>query len=187
VHVLPLERFECGAGVNTNPISYEVDGEQYIAVFAGGGWEPVGALTPYGDSLWAFRLGGTASPAATPTPPPNRNPITTPPVTGATANNTVTLGRIWNSGTGTPGTTENTVAQNAMSPQVLSVAVGATVTFVNPASNAYAHGAASFFEYEFDTEVLMPGQSSTHTFATAGQYYYNDPIFPQNTGLIIVK
>jgi plastocyanin len=61
------------------------------------------------------------------------------------------------------------------------------VTFVNPSGNANAHGAASFFAYEFDTGVLMPGQSFTHTFTTAGQFYYNDPVFPQNTGMIVVQ
>jgi glucose dehydrogenase/plastocyanin len=181
-----LWSWQCGAGVNTNPISYEVDGEQYVAVFAGGAWEPVGPLTPYGDSLWAFKLGGGVSPAAAPTPPPNRNPITTAPVTGATAKNTVTLGQIWDASTNAPGGTENTVAQNAMSPQALSVPAGTTVTFVNPSSNANAHGAASFFEHEFDTGALMPGQSYAHTFHTAGEFYYNDPLFPQNTGMIIV-
>jgi PQQ-dependent dehydrogenase (methanol/ethanol family) len=181
-----LWSWQCGAGANTNPISYEIDGEQYIAVFAGGAWEPVGPATPYGDNLWAFKLDGTVAQAATPTPPPQRNPITTPPVTGATANNTVTLGRIWDATTNAPGSTENTVAVNAMAPQVLTVPAGTTVTFTNPASNAYDHGATSFFAYEFDTEVLPPGQSYTHTFATAGDYFYNDPIFPQNTGMIVV-
>lgn len=33
----------------------------------------------------------------------------------------------------------------------------------------------------------MPGQSSAHTFRTAGAFYYNDPVFPQNTGKIIVQ
>ncbi len=182
-----LWTWQCGAGVNTNPISYEVDGEQYIAVFAGGGWEPIGPLTPYGDRLWAFKLDGTVAPAAAPAPPPNRNPITAAPVTGAAASNTVTLGQTWNAATGAPSGTENTVAQNAMAPQALSVAVGTTVTFVNPSGNASAHGAASFFAYEFDTGVLMPGQSFTHTFTTAGSFYYNDPVFPQNTGMIVVQ
>jgi alcohol dehydrogenase (cytochrome c) len=182
-----LWTWQCGAGANTCPISYEIDGEQYIAIFAGGEWEPLGPLTPYGDSLWAFKLGGTVSPAATPTPPPTRNPITATPVTGIAASNTVTLGRIWSNTAGAPGGTENTVAQNAMAPQALTIPAGTTVTFTNPAGNSYAHGAVSFFEYEFDTGVLMPGQSFAHTFATPGEYYYNDPIFPQNTGLIIVQ
>ncbi len=38
--------FNCGAGVNAPPISYEIDGKQYIAVAAGG------------SQIWGFRQGG---------------------------------------------------------------------------------------------------------------------------------
>jgi len=41
-----LWQFNCGAGVNAPPISYEVDGRQYIAVAAGG------------SQIWGFRQGG---------------------------------------------------------------------------------------------------------------------------------
>ena len=44
----------------------------------------------------------------------------------------------------------------------------------------------SFFDDEFDSGTLAPGKSYTHTFRERGQFYYNDPVFPQNTGLIIV-
>ncbi len=108
-------------------------------------------------------------------------------MTGAVAGNTVTLGRIWDSATGAPGGTENTVAQNAMAPQALAISAGTTVTFTNPAANSFSHGAASFFDSGFDTGVLMPGQSFRHTFGTPGEYYYNNPVFPQSTGLIIVQ
>jgi plastocyanin len=108
-------------------------------------------------------------------------------VTAAAAGNTVTLGRVWNAAGGTPGTRENTVAQNAMSPQHLTVPRGTTITFVNPADNHFAHGAVSFFEYEFDTGTLMPGESFQHRFDRPGEYFYNDPIFPQNTGKIVVS
>ncbi len=108
-------------------------------------------------------------------------------MSGTAAGDTVTLGRIWDSAAGSPGGTENTVAQNAMAPQALAIAAGTSVTFTNPAANAFAHGAASFFDYEFDTGVLMPGQSFTHTFTAPGEYYYNNPVFPQCTGLIIVR
>jgi PQQ-dependent dehydrogenase (methanol/ethanol family) len=181
-----LWSFQCGAGVNTCPVTYEIDGQQYVAVFAGGDTLPY-PDPALGDHLWAFRLGGTVAPVAAPTPPRNRNDVQAAPVTGATANNTVTLGRTWNPTTKAPNTTENLVATNAMAPQHLTVPVGTTVTFVNPSTNASAHGAASFFEYEFDTEVLMPGQTYTHTFETAGEYFYNDPIYPQSTGKIVVQ
>jgi glucose dehydrogenase/plastocyanin len=182
-----LWSWQCGAGASTCPITYEADGEQYVAILAGGEWEPVGPATPYGDNLWAFKLGGTVPPAATPAPPPSRNPITATPVPGAAAGNTITLGRIWSSAAGAPGTAENTVAQNAMAPQALAITAGTTVTFTNPAGNAHSHGAASFFDSEFDTGTLAPGQSAAHTFAAPGQYYYNDPVFPQSTGLISVR
>ena len=181
-----LWAWQCGAGATSCPISYEIDGEQYIAILAGGEWEPIGPAVPYGDNLWAFKLGGAVPEAAAPAAPPTRNPITATPVTGATADNTVTLGRIWSSTTNAPGTTENTVAQNAMAPQALSIAAGTAVTFTNPASNTHSHGAVSFFDNEFDSGTLPPGKSYKHTFRKAGQFYYNDPVFPQSTGLIIV-
>ena len=181
-----LWRFQCGAGVHTSPIAYEIEGEQYLAVFAGGNSLPYPDI-PKGDHLWAFKLGGKIAPATTPKPPSKRNQIRTAPVTGSAANYSVTLGRVWDAKAGAPGSTENTVAQNAMSPQSLTIPAGTTITFVNPADNAYAHGAVSFFEYEFDSGTLMPGQSFDHTFHTPGVFFYNDPVFPQNTGKITVS
>lgn len=181
-----LWSFQCGAGVNTCPVTYEIDGQQYIAVFAGGDTLPY-PDPALGDHLWAFKLGGTVAPVAAPTPPRNRNDISAAAVAGASVNDTVTLGRTWNTTTQAPNTTENLVATNAMAPQHLTVPVGTTVTFVNPPTNASAHGAASFFESEFDSEVLMPGQTFTHTFTKAGEYFYNDPIYPQGTGKIVVQ
>ncbi len=40
-----LWSFNCGAGVNAPPISYELDGKQYVAVAAGG------------SQIWGFRQG----------------------------------------------------------------------------------------------------------------------------------
>jgi alcohol dehydrogenase (cytochrome c) len=60
-----LWRFNLGAGVNAPPISYEVGGQQYIAVAAGGNFQ----LTfPYGDTIAIFKLAGPASAAAQPAP-----------------------------------------------------------------------------------------------------------------------
>src|SRR4051812_8873745 len=142
-----LWSFQTGAGVHTSPVAYEIDGEQYIAVFAGGNGLPYPDI-PKGDHLWAFKLGGTVAPAPAPRPPSQRNDVRAAPVTGSVANNTVTIGRIWDTAAGAPGAVENTVAQTAMSPQNLTVPVGTEITFVNPPGNAFAHGAVSFFEYE---------------------------------------
>jgi PQQ-dependent dehydrogenase (methanol/ethanol family) len=63
----PVWRFSLGAGVNAPPITYEVNGTQYVAVAAGGNFQ----LTfPYGDIVAIFRLGSNAAPPAPPAPAP---------------------------------------------------------------------------------------------------------------------
>jgi len=181
-----LWTWQCGAGVNTSPMTYEIDGEQYVAVLAGGNGLPYPDI-PRGDHLWAFKLGGGVGPVAAPVPPSKRNQIRAAAVGGATAGNTVTLGRVWDNARGAPGATENLVSTNAMSPQHLVVPRGTAVTFTNPAANRSAHGAVAFFEAEFDTGLLMPGDTYTHTFETPGEYFYNDPICPQSTGKVVVS
>jgi quinohemoprotein ethanol dehydrogenase len=76
-----IKEIEVGTAIMAAPVSYELDGEQYIAVLAGFG----GALAPlypkegamyryqnYGRLL-AFKLGGGAAPL-----PPQRQPMQTP-------------------------------------------------------------------------------------------------------------
>jgi alcohol dehydrogenase (cytochrome c) len=46
-------RYNLGAGVNAPPVSYQVDGQQYIAVAAGGNFQ---LSYPYGDALAIFKL-----------------------------------------------------------------------------------------------------------------------------------
>jgi glucose dehydrogenase len=46
-------RYNLGAGVNAPPITYQVDGVQYIAVAAGGNFQ---LGYPYGDAVAIFRL-----------------------------------------------------------------------------------------------------------------------------------
>lgn len=59
-----LWHYNLGAGVNAPPITYEVDGTQYIAVAAGGNFQ---INFPYGDALAIFKLsGGAAQPRSSP-------------------------------------------------------------------------------------------------------------------------
>ena len=174
-----LWRFQTGAGVHTAPITYSINGEQYVAVFAGGNSVPY--VSPPGDNLWAFKLGGTVPPAAIPTAPPVRQPVSGAAVAGSTVANTILLGRT------AANSAESTVSANAMYPQFLTVPVGTTVTFVNPASSTSNHCADSFFEHEFDSGVLKPGQTFSFAFNTPGEYFYNDCVWPQATGKIVVQ
>ena len=176
-----LWKFQTGAGVHSSPITYEVDGEQYIAVFAGGN-----ALiynSPRGDNLWAFKLGGKVPEAATPEPPPIRQPILGSAVEGAVVNNTINLARTFRGGA--VAETESTT-QNSMAPQILRVPAGTTVTFLNPAGNTTPHCATQFYEGLFKSGPLKPGETFNFTFKQPGEYFYNDCTSPRTTGKVLV-
>jgi PQQ-dependent dehydrogenase (methanol/ethanol family) len=179
-----LWRFQTGAAISSSPIMYEVDGEQYLAVYAGGTNIPYGNSAPRGDFLWAFKIGGGVPPAPAPTPPVIRRPVQGGPVDGGAVANTVVIGRTYDAATGTVGATEST-AVNAMAPTHLRVPAGTTVTFTNHAGNANTRGATQFFEGLFDVR-LAPGESHTHTFDAPGEYFFNDPYSPRSTGKIEV-
>src|SRR3984893_16501510 len=59
-------RYNLGAGVNAPPITYQVNGEQYVAVAAGGNFQ---MTYPYGDTVAIFKLpsAAAAGPKASPT------------------------------------------------------------------------------------------------------------------------
>ncbi len=95
-----LWRFQTGAAISSSPIMYEVDGVQYLAVYAGGTSIPYGDSAPRGDFLWAFKIGGNVAAAPTPPPPVVRRPVSGGPVEGSVVNNTVVLARTYNATTG---------------------------------------------------------------------------------------
>lgn len=66
-----LWRFQTGAGADAPIATYEVNGEQYIAMLAAGNSFQ---LSAGGDSLWALKIGGTKPPAPAPEPPPLTQP-----------------------------------------------------------------------------------------------------------------
>jgi PQQ-dependent dehydrogenase (methanol/ethanol family) len=177
-----LWRFQTGAAISSSPIMYEVDGEQYLSVYAGGTGIPYGDSAPRGDYLWSFKVGGTVAPAPTPPPPVVRRPVSGGPVEGSAVNNTVVIARTYNAATGEVGSTEST-AVNAMAPTHLRVPVGTAVTFTNPADNVNVHGATQFFEGLFNVK-LKPGESFTYTFEKKGEYFFNDCFSPRPTGKV---
>jgi PQQ-dependent dehydrogenase (methanol/ethanol family) len=179
-----LWRFQTGAAISSSPIMYEVDGVQYLAVYAGGTSIPYGDSAPRGDFLWSFKIGGRVKPAPTPPPPIVRRPVSGNPVEGSAVNNTVVLARTFDAATGTVGSTEST-AVNGMAPTWLRVPAGTTVTFVNPADNVHDHSATQFFEGLFNKR-LKPGESFTYTFHRRGEYFYNDSHSPRPTGKVEV-
>jgi alcohol dehydrogenase (cytochrome c) len=55
----PVWKFQTGSAVNASPITYELDGTQYVAVLSGLGGDPSFYYTaPKGGMLWVFALDG---------------------------------------------------------------------------------------------------------------------------------
>ncbi len=69
-------------------------------------------------------------------------------------------------------------------PATLTVPAGTTVTWINQDDDTHTVTAANRL---FSSEVLDPGQSFTHTFATPGTYSYHCAIHPHMTATVIVK
>jgi PQQ-dependent dehydrogenase (methanol/ethanol family) len=177
-----LLNWQTGAGISTTPITYTVNGVQYVAIFASGN-------SSSNDSLWALKLGGTVPQASPPPPIPARLPVNGVTVAGSTVSDTVVMGRTWDTATSSPSKTENLASLTAMAPAIMTVPAGTTVTFTNPSGNAQNHCAESFFDpASFKIGPLAPGQSGSFTFTTPGDYFYNDCAgFPWNTGEIVVQ
>jgi PQQ-dependent dehydrogenase (methanol/ethanol family) len=180
-----LWTWQTGSGIETTPVTYEVNGVQYVVIMAGGNT----AYTGGGDSLWAFRIGGPIGPASAGPAIPARFPVVGVTVAGSSVADTVVLGQTWDTSTGAPSGTENLASETAMAPAIMTVPAGTTVTFQNPSSNAKDHCAESFFDpASFKIGPLAPGQSGSFDFTKPGTYFYNDCAgFPWNTGEIIVS
>lgn len=179
-----LWKFQTGAAIGSCPLMYEVNGEQYLAVFAAGTGIPYGASAPHGDFLWAFRMGGTVPQNPTPKPPTVRRGVSGGPVEGSAVGNTILLGRSYNAQTRAVSEAETT-GVNGYAPTHLRVPAGTTVTFRNDPRNAGPRGATQFFEGLFDF-VLAPGETFQYTFANRGEYFFNDPRSPRSAGKVEV-
>lgn len=66
-----LWSFQTGTGADAPVATYEVNGEQYVALLAGGSSFQ---LSKRGDSVWAFKIGGTVPQQPAPPEPPLKQP-----------------------------------------------------------------------------------------------------------------
>ncbi|HSH77566.1 MAG TPA: plastocyanin/azurin family copper-binding protein [Herpetosiphonaceae bacterium] len=151
-----LWQFQTGAGVNAPPVTYEVDGEQFVAVAAGGNAHVNFAR---GDTLWVFSLKGTQDPVA---PPPLPKAVADP---GAVAVNTP---RIYDFN---------------FSPAWILIPPGTTVTWTHHGSSSHTTTAD---RGEWDSGSLQPGQSYSVRFDTPGTYDYLSAPHPFMRGKVIV-
>lgn len=159
-----LWEWQTGAGADAPAITYEIDGEQFVAIAAGG--VAIQTSSANGDMIWAFSLkgspGGRVKPFAAPRPPVN--------VIGFT-------------GEVAKGNAVKFVDYD-VTPQRITVAAGTKVTFTNDGSEA--HTASSGDGGGWDTGLLAKGQSVTITFNRPGTYNFNCAPHPSMIGQIIV-
>ena len=59
-----LWKFQTGSGINASPITYELDGHQYVAILSGLGGDPSFYFSgPKGGMLWVFSVDGGVHPS----------------------------------------------------------------------------------------------------------------------------
>jgi len=76
----------------------------------------------------------------------------------------------------------STMTTTAYSPNPMTVSVGSALTWVNNDNTAHTATGASF-----NTGTIGPGQSSTVTFSTAGNFTYHCSIHPNMVGTVNVQ
>lgn len=153
-----LWQFQTGAGANAPAISYEVGGQQYIAVASGGNFQ---LNFPRGDTLWVFALNGTIGPAPAPPAPESTVPAS------ALAVNTPQM------------------VDFGYQPGWILVPPGTTVTWTNTGQQPHSATSAANPQI-FDTGVLPPGGSASYTFNDEGSFDYFCIPHPFMRGKVIV-
>jgi quinohemoprotein ethanol dehydrogenase len=169
--------FQTGWGIGAPPMTYEVDGKQYIAVAAGG--NRGGVTTLDGDAIWSFALDGTLDQVAAPPPVATRVEIT---------------GRIVNIGdtVATPGNIgDDRIFQGSLEvydydflPRRVSVPAGTTVTWQNTGATIHT---ATDTKVAWDTGDIKPGESGSVNFPSPGTFTYTCSPHPWMLGQVIVQ
>jgi quinohemoprotein ethanol dehydrogenase len=139
-----LWQFQTGAGANAPAVTYQVDGQQYVAVASGGNFQ---LDFPRGDTLWVFALNGTMGPVAAPPAPATQVASTARSVTNVT------------------------IEDFDFNPGVFGVAVppGTTITWTNKGPTVHTTTSDTGV---WDSGDLQAGDSYSFTFNDPGVYWY---------------
>jgi quinohemoprotein ethanol dehydrogenase len=160
-----LWRFQTGFGADAPPVTYEVDGEQFVAIATGGNQLQGSAG---GDAVWAFSLKGKLSPLWPPPPPQTVAGPTGPIASGV---DTIRMGG-------------NNVEYSFV-PARVRIKTGTTMTFTNVGD--LPHTATSMEQGKWDTGALAKGGTTSVTFNQPGNYYYICLPHPWMYGQVIVE
>jgi alcohol dehydrogenase (cytochrome c) len=139
-----LWQFQTGAGANAPAVTYQLDGQQYVAVSSGGNFQ---LDFPRGDTLWVFSLQGSLGPAQAPPAPAAQVAATARSVTNVT------------------------IEDFDFNPGVLGVAVppGTTITWTNNGPTTHTTTSDNGV---WDSGDLPAGQSFSFMFTDPGVYWY---------------
>jgi alcohol dehydrogenase (cytochrome c) len=139
-----LWQFQTGAGANAPAVTYQLDGQQYVAVASGGNFQ---LDFPRGDTLWVFSLQGTLGPASAPPAPATQVASTARSVTNVT------------------------IEDFDFNPGVFGVAVppGTTITWTNNGPTVHTTTSDSGV---WDSGDLQVGDEFSFTFTDPGVYWY---------------
>jgi len=171
-----LWKFQTGWGISAPPMTYSIDGVQYVAVASGG--NRGGNSTTDGDAVWAFSLGGTIDQVAAPPPVQTKTALSGPLVKIGQP-----IGRVDTQGQDKlfDGTIDT--ADYSFTPGRVSITAGTTLTWSNSGSVIHT---ATATNGNWDTGDITPGSAVDVTFNTAGTYSYNCNPHPWMLGQVVV-
>lgn len=162
-----LWQFQTGmAGAEGPPATYEIDGEQYLAV-------------SMGRAIWAFKLGGTIPPVRN---PPARDEEADPfsgPIVDTTEIETTSLGH-----TNIEPGKRYFIDEYTFNPYRTRVQVGTQVLFVN---NGNVRHEIVALDGSWGTGPLNPSEQIWITFNNPGKYAYFCKEHPWSYGEVIVS
>ena len=159
-----LWEWQTGAGADAPAITYELDGEQYVAIATGG--VSIQTTSANSDMIWAFSLKGSPNGRLKPFDAP-RPPVSVVGFTGPIAE-----------------ASSIKFVDYDVAPGRITVKAGTKVTFTNDGTES--HNASSSDGGGWDTGMLAKGQSATITFNRPGTYNFNCAPHPSMIGQIIV-
>ena len=171
-----LWKFQTGWGVSAPPMTYSVDGVQYIAVASGG--NRGGVSTTDGDAVWAFALNGTIDELPSPPPVQTKTSLGGPLVKLGDP-----VGRTDTQGLSKPFDGTIDTADYAFTPVRVSVPSGTTLNWSN--SGAVIHTATAV-NGAWDTGDIPSGATVGVTFQNTGVYDYNCNPHPWMLGQVVV-
>jgi PQQ-dependent dehydrogenase (methanol/ethanol family) len=160
-----LWKFQTGMPAEAPVMTYEVDGEQYVAIATGGSTQAIAR----GDGLWAFKLNGGLQ--AWPTGPKPPKAVVDGPSGEPVDSDTV--------GIGSPANGEY-----AYTPSKVHVKAGTAATWTN--NGSLEHTVTFQGTAGMDSGLLSTGQSAAFQFDTPGTYNYFCTPHPWMLGQVIV-